>query len=139
MEEIKKLHDLNIEWGCITNLADHIMSIEDSIDGGWLELGEMVSEAMTEEGGNKKPEEVFFNLYGFLFHLLYRLKANPEKAPFNQYRKIKDQFWISNYDYNTFKWALSHGFGDQISNTEIKIDTDKLSEQQVKALEKRCK
>lgn len=139
MEEIKKLHDLNVEWGCITNLADHIMTIEDSIDGGWVELGVMVAEAMTEEGLAKDPQAVFFNLYGFLFHLLYRLKAKPEKAPFNQYRKVGSQFWITNYDYAVFKWALAHGFSDQISNSEIKIDIDKLNDKQIKALEKRCK
>lgn len=57
MEEIKQLHSLNLEWGCITNLMDKISTIEDSIEGGWQELVDMVADAMTEEGEEKDLEE----------------------------------------------------------------------------------
>lgn len=49
MEEIKTLHEINIEWGCITNLMDKISDIEEKIEGGWPELIEMVADAVDED------------------------------------------------------------------------------------------
>lgn len=133
------LHNLNLEWGCITNLMDKISSIEDGIEGGWPELVDMVADAVSEEGENKDPASAFFNLYQFLWRLYYRLKANPEKRPFNQYRKMKeDIYWIENYNYATLKWANANGFTHEIDNNVIKIPADKLSDKQRRALDRRC-
>lgn len=139
MEEIQELHNLSLEWGCITNLLDRISLIEEKIEGGWPELIDMVSDAITEEGGNKEPDKVFFYLYGYLFHLLYRLKRNPEKCPFNQYSDHGDEFWITNYNYAIFKWAVAKGFTDEIDNLVIKIKKSNLTSSELKTLEKRCK
>lgn len=49
MEEITKLHSLNLEWGCITNLLDKISDFEEKIEGGWPELIDMVVDAVSEE------------------------------------------------------------------------------------------
>lgn len=138
MDEIKQLHNLTIEWGCITNLVDRISLLEEKIDGGWTELIEMIADAMSEEGSNKDTASVFFNLYGFLFRLYYRLRAGIEKGPFNSYVHQGDEFWIKNYDYTTYKWAMEHGFKN-IDNLIIRIPESQLSEQQRKALAKRCK
>lgn len=141
MEEISALHNLNLEWGCITNLMDKISRIEDEIEGGWPELVDMVADAVTEEGEKKTgPAELFFNLYQFLWRLYYRLKANPEKRAFNKYNKSKDgAYWVENYNYATFKWAVNNGFTQEIDNNVIKIPADKLNDKQRRALERRCK
>lgn len=145
MDELTEMHSLNLEWGCITNLVNRITTIEDSIEGGWPELVDMVGDAMTTEGSTKDPASVFFNLYGFFFHLVYRLKTHPERKPFNQYSHVEwgtskeDVYLIENYDYEAFKWALKSGFGDRIDNHRIIIPAKKLTDSQHKAFDKRCK
>lgn len=144
MEESENFHDLNIEWGCITNLLDKIVNFEDKIDGGWPELVDMVSDAMTEEGSLKDPTSAFFNLYSFMFRLYYRLKANPEKEKFNIYEhtiwgsKKEDVYIIRNYDYSVFKWALKFGFTDRIDNYKVIVPKDKLTTTQQRAFQHRC-
>ena len=140
MKEIATLHNLNLEWGCITNLMDKISSIEDKIDGGWPELVDMVADAVTEEGENKDPASAFFRLYQFMWRLYYRLKANPRKRPFNQYYKGEDgTYWIENYNYTALKWAIEQGFTQEIDNNAIKIHEDKLTNKQRQAMDRRCK
>lgn len=145
MDDIAELHNLNLEWGCITNLMDKITTIEDKIEGGWPELIDMVADAMAEEGELKDPVSAFFNLYGFLFHLLYRLKVNSTPRPFNKYEHLgwgtmeEDVFVISDYNYDTFKWALKSGFNDRIDNDRIIIPVDKLTTKQRAAFDRRCK
>ena len=142
MEEITKLHNLNLEWGCITNLMDKISSIEDRIEGGWPELIDMVVDAMSEEGEAKRdPADLFFDLYQFYFRLYYRLKMNSEKRPFNTIKKSEDEdaFILSNYDYTTFKWVKAIGCGDRISNDYVIIPTNKLSDKQRRAFERKAK
>ena len=138
MEEISALHNLNLEWGCITNLVDRITAIEDKIDGGWQELIDMVADAMTEESENKDPASAFFNLYQFLFRLYYRLKTNPEKSAFNRYSKHDDKYWITNYDYKVLKWAHEKGFTNEVDNLVIKIPADKLNDSQKRAFDRKC-
>lgn len=142
MEEIKVLHELNIEWGCITNLMDKISDIEDKIDGGWQELVEMVADAIDEDA-KANPTDLFFDLYQFLFRLYYRLKTNPEVREFNQVTKVnkatKEVYRVTNYNYQNFKWAKNNGFADKISNDFIDIDPDKLDDKTKRAFERRCK
>lgn len=141
MEEIKELHQLNIEWGCITNLLDRIISLEDKIEGGWPELVDMVADAMTEEEQKKDPVSAFFNLYGFMFRLYYRVKENPTKQPFNRYSYDEKNRWfmITNYDYKVYSWALEHGFGEGISGSYMTIPEEKLDDTQKALLMRRCK
>ena len=141
MEEITKLHNLNLEWGCITNLIDKIGDMEDKIEGGWPELIDMVVDAMSEEGEAKRdPADLFFDLYQYLFRLYYRLKMNPVKRPFNIIRKseTEEAFILTNYDYTTFKWVKAIGCGDRISNDYVIIPTNKLSDKQRRAFERKA-
>lgn len=139
MEEINAMHEVSLEWGCITNLMDKISSIEDKIEGGWMELADMVADAVTEEGENRDPAAAFFNLYQFLWRLYYRLKANPKKRPFNQYYKGQDDvYWVENYNYATLKWAVANGFTQGIDNNAIQIPASKLTDKQRRALDRRC-
>lgn len=139
MEEIKQLHSLNLEWGCITNLMDKISTVEDSIEGGWQELVDMVADAMTEEGEEKDPASAFFTLYQFLWRLYYRIKANPEKKKFNIYSASDEQYWVTNYDYKAFKWAKKKGLVEEIDNLVIKIPKSKLTADERRVLDRRCK
>lgn len=151
MEEIQALHNLNIEWGCITNLMDKISNIEDKIEGGWPELVDMVADAVSEEGEKKTDSaDLFFNLYQFLWRLYYRLKNNSEKRPFNVVRRTGTActdgngyydpwFYIYNYDYPTFKWLKSIGCGDRISNEYAIVPEDKLTDKQRRAFERKAK
>ena len=142
MEELEALHNLNLEWGCITNLLDKIGDIEDKIEGGWPELIDVLADAMDEEG-KSSPEELFFNLYQFLFRLYHRLKINPEVRKFNIVDKVtiagKEVYRVTNYNYQNFKWAKINGFADTITNDFIDIDPNKLTTRQQQAFERRCK
>ena len=139
MSEPDSPHELNLEWGCITNLTYKISEIEESIDGGWPELIDMVAGAFSSEEQNKNPVEIFFNLYQFLFRLYYRLKTNPVKQRFNQYSANGDEYWITNYNYEAFKWAKGLGAENEIDNLVIKIPQNKLTDKQRAAIEKRCR
>lgn len=136
MDEINYIHNLDLEWGCITNLMTKISDIEEKMDGGWDELAEMVADCFDEEK-EKDPAELFFNLYQFLFRLYYRLKARPEKSEFNRVTKDGDIFDIHNYDYATFKWAKSLGL-DTISNSDIRVPASKLTDKQLRHFERKC-
>lgn len=141
MEEIKELHQLNIEWGCITNLLDRIITLEDKIEGGWPELIDMVGDAMTLEAMNKNPVTAFFNLYGFMFRLYYRVKDNPVKQPFNRwsYNEKSSWFMVNNYDYKTYCWLIEKKLADGVSTGYATIPEEKLDETQKELLKRRCK
>lgn len=144
MEEIESLHNLSIEWGCITNLISKISDIEDEINGGWPELADMMADAVSEEEeGNADASALFFNLYQFLFRLYYRLKANPAKRPFNIISKTEsageEVFLLQNYDYATFKWLKKIGVGSSISNDCAVVPIGKLSDKQRRAFERKAK
>lgn len=143
MEEIKQLHSLNLEWGCITNMMDKISDIEDKIDGGWPELVEMIADAVDEESNNKTPPaELFLYLYHFLFRLYYRLKINPTVREFNTVTREnilgKEVFRVTNYNYKHYKFAKKSG-SEKITNDFIDFDADSLQPGVRKAFEKKCK
>lgn len=143
MEEINDLHNLNIEWGCITNLMNKIGDIEDKINGGWPELIDMVADAVTEEGENKDMAELFFSLYQFLFRLYHRLKVNDTVREFNTVHKLttrgKEVYRVVNYNYQTFKFARKVGAGSSITNDFIDFEADKLTTKQRASFDNRCK
>lgn len=137
MEEINEIHSTSLEWGAITNLIDRISAIEENMDGHWDNLINMVADVITEEGQNKDPESIFFGIYQFMFRLYYRLRDNPTKRDFNILSKTDKGFMLTNYDYKTFKWAMSGGFAMTISNDYIDLPMDKLTTGQVRAFERR--
>ena len=141
MEEIEELHNRSLEWGCVCNLLDKIGSIEESIDGHWDELLDVISDMISEEGNEKDPAKIFFDIYGFCFRLLYRLRNNPIKRKFNQVDKIniagKEVYRVTNYDYKTFKWARLKGFSDTVTNDYIDLPADKLDDKQRRAFSRR--
>lgn len=141
MEEITEIHTRSLEWGCVCNLIDKISEIEDKMDGHWDALCDMIADVVDKEGQEKNPEVIFFDIYEFFFRLYYRLRANPTKRDFNQLSKTstagKTLYRITNYDYNTFKWAKHSGFIDGISNDYMDLPEEKLSTNQVRAFERR--
>lgn len=145
MEETQAMHQTNLEWGCITNIINKLSDLEDSIDGGWPELVDMVADAVTAESTNKDAVDVFFSLYQFLFRLYYRVKNDPEPKPFNIIRDHTEQnawrecFEIYNYGYETFKWARNNGYGPHISNTTILVPKNSLNDKQRIAFERKSK
>lgn len=144
MDELKAMHELSVEWGCITNLIDRIMLLEDTIKGGWPELDDMISNILAEEGTNKDPQQVFFNVYTFMLRLYFRMKANPVAEAFNKISYSDNYggegaFIIQNYDYDTFLWAIKNGFTDRIDNNTIYILAKGLSPTIEKALRRKIK
>lgn len=141
MEEINAVHEVSLEWGCIANLIDRIADIEEEMDGHWDELLDMVADIVDKEGQEKDPTKIFFDIYSFFFRLYHRLRNNPTKRDFNKITSFESNgkrfFRISNYDYNTFKWARGAGFADMISNDCIDMPEDKLTTNQKRAFERR--
>lgn len=141
MDEINDIHTRDLEWGCITNLLDKVEGIEESIEGHWDELIDMIADMVTEESNNKDSSKVFFDVYQYCFRLYYRLRSNPAKRKFNQVDKIdiagKEVYRITNYDYKTFKWARLGGFIEGVSNDYIDLPADKLTTNQRRAFDRR--
>ena len=137
MEEINEIHSTSLEWGAITNIIDRISTIENNIEGYWDELDNMIANIISEEGQNKDPSSIFFNVYQYMFRLYYRLRNNPHKRDFNIISKTNNGFRLTNYDYKTFKWAMSGGFAMTISNDYIDLPMDKLTTNQARAFERR--
>lgn len=141
MEEITELHTRSLEWGCICNLIDKISDIEDKMDGHWDELCDMIADTVDQEGQEKNPEVIFFDLYEFFFRLYYRLRSNPTKRNFNQVSKTniagKEVYRVTNYDYKTFKWARTGGFIEGVSNDYMDLPADKLTTNQRRAFDRR--
>lgn len=144
MKEISEIHNITMEWGCITNLLDRISTLEETIGGGWPELIDMVADSVTKEATNKNETEVFFHLYGFLFHLYYRIKRNPQRREFNQYscmtnKKGEKTYKIKNYTYSIYKWAIKKGATNEIDNDIIGITAGLMTDEEKKAIERRIK
>ena len=141
MEEIDEVHTRSLEWGCVCNLIDKIGEIEDKMDGHWDELCDMIADMVDQEGREKDPTKIFFDVYAFCFRLYYRLRANPVKRDFNQVSKIniagKEVYRITNYDYKTFKWARTGGFIEGVSNDFVDLPADKLTTNQRRAFDRR--
>lgn len=141
MEEINEIHTRSLEWGCICNLIDKISDIEDKMDGHWDELCDMIADTVDQEGQEKNPEVIFFDIYEFFFRLYYRLRSNPIKRNFNQVSKTniagKEVYRVTNYDYKTFKWARTGGFIDGVSNDYMDLPADKLTTNQRRAFDRR--
>lgn len=141
MEEIDEAHTRSLEWGCIANLIDKTGEIEDKMEGHWDELCDMIADMVDQEGLEKDPAKIFFDVYAFCFRLYHRLRSNPVKRAFNQISKIdiagKEVYRITNYDYKTFKWARAEGFMDGISNDYIDLPDDKLNTNQRRAFDRR--
>ena len=87
MDELNELKTRSLEWGCICNLINKIGDIEENIDGHWDELLDMIADVIHEEGEEKDPTKLFFDVYEFFFRLYYRLRDNPAKRDFNQVSK----------------------------------------------------
>ena len=141
MEEINELHTRSLEWGCVCNLIDKIGELEESIDGHWDKLLNMIADVISEEGNEKDPSVIFFTIYEFFFRLYYRIRSNPIKREFNQISKItvagEEVYRITNYDYKTFKWAKSGGFIGGVSNDYIDLPDKKLTVNQRRSLDRR--
>lgn len=141
MEGINELHTRSLEWGCVCNLIDKIGELEESIDGHWDKLLNMIADVISEEGEEKDPSVIFFTIYEFFFRLYYRIRSNPIKREFNQISKItvagEEVYRITNYDYKTFKWAKSGGFIGGVSNDYIDLPDKKLTVNQRRSLDRR--
>lgn len=138
MQELSQTLQRDFAWGSVCNLADKISDVEQTIDGGWDELIEMVAEAITDEGTVKSTSVIFSYLFNFLYNLLFRIKTNPVKQPFNVISKLDGAYRITNYDYKSFKWAKSNELSSKITTEYIDIPAEKLSDSQKKTFDERC-
>ena len=141
MEEPSQTAQLELAWGSIANLADKISDIEETIEGGWDELIDVVADAMTEEGTTHSTAKAFSYLFNFMYRLLFRLKADPTKRDFNQISKEttegKEVYRITNYDYKAFKWAKSENIIGWIGDDYIDLPTEKLNDKIRRTLDRR--
>lgn len=142
MDEIDEIHNHNLEWGAVCNLADKISNIEEAI-GPWDDLVDMVADAIDIESREEDSSKIFFGLYQFMWRLFYRLRSHNEIRPFNIVSKVEitgeEHIRISNYDYKTFKWARVGGLDKVITNDYIDIPVNKISDKMRRQLERRIK
>lgn len=142
MVDSSSMHEVDMEWGCITNLMCKISDLVDTIEGGWPELIDMLIEASDECGREKDPATLFFTLYQFLFRAYYRVKTNPVRRQFDMIDKVtiegKDYYRMTNYSYTAYKWAKANDFLWRATNDYIDLPVEKLSAAQRAKFEKRC-
>ena len=139
MDDADYIRETTLAYGAVMNMMDRVVSVNED----WTELLDMMSDVFDEEHNNKDPEDIFSTVYQFIFRLYLRLKINPEKRKFNivTHEKTSTGEWfrITNYDYNTFKWAKKGGFISGITNDFIDLPLEKLNDNQIKAFEKRAR
>lgn len=139
MDDADYIRNTTLAYGAVMNMMDRVVSINED----WTEILDMMSDVFDEEHNNKDPEDIFSTVYQFIFRLYLRLKINPEKRKFNivTHEKTSTGEWfrITNYDYNTFKWAKKGGFISGITNDFIDLPLEKLNDNQIKAFEKRAR
>lgn len=139
MDDADYIRETTLAYGAVMNMMDRVVSINED----WTEILDMMSDVFDEEHNNKDPEDIFNTVYQFIFRLYLRLKINPEKRQFNivTHEKTNTGEWfrITNYDYNTFKWAKKGGFISGITNDFIDLPLEKLNDNQIKAFEKRAR
>lgn len=142
MQNSSQSRQSELAWGSVANIIDKIGDIEETIDGGWDELINMLADAMTEEGTTKSTATAFCYLFNFVYNLLFRLRSNPSRRPFNIVSKInvdgKEAYRITNYDYKSFKWAKSNDLILNIDNDCLDLSASALTEAQRNAFDKRC-
>ena len=141
MEDLAKSRQMDLAWGSIDNLVLKIVDIENGIQGGWPELIEMVGNTLEDTSEDSNLFELFSVLFTFMYHLLFRLKANPTKRAFNQVSVEniagKEVYRITNYDYNAFKWAKSKKLIASVNDDCLDLPKDKLTESQQRAFDRR--
>lgn len=138
MNDADYIRETTLAYGAVMNMMDRIVAFNDK----WEELLDMMSEVFEDEYKNKEPQNIFENVYQFLFRLYLRLKVNPEKREFNtvaiEDNNVNKWVRITNYDYKTFKWAKGNGFVSGLTNDFLDIPVDKLNNNQLKAFERRA-
>lgn len=149
MTELNEIHNLSLEWGAVLNIATRLADIEARI-GPWDDLTNLVA-SLLDSSKTSTPEALATQTYPFLLRLYFRLKSFDSPKPFNrvsistrlvpdpdspQYSSPQDGFLISNYDFNTYRWAISLKQRDFISNNELWVPKSVLTPAQIKRLEK---
>lgn len=151
MTEIEEIHNLSLEWGAILNLATKLADVEEKI-GPWDDLTNLVA-SLLDNHRTSAPQVLAQEVYPFLFRLYFRIRSFSAPVPFNkvsrtvrsaplsdnpQYRDDAPGFLISNYDFNTYRWAISLKQDDFIDNDNLWIPASALTPAQVKRLEKKA-
>lgn len=148
MSEINEIHNLSLEWGAVLNLATRIADIEERI-GPWDDLTNLVA-SLLDNHRTSSPEVLASQVYPYLFRLYFRLRSFSAPVPFNkvsrttrpvpvsdgsQYKEDQPGFLISNYDFATYRWALSLRQDNFISNNELWMPESALTAAQIKRLD----
>lgn len=138
MDDADYIRETTLAYGAVMNLMERIITLAE----GWEEMLDMVAEVFEAEYHERKPEEIFTTTYQFLFRVYLRLKTNPNKRKFNittmENNNVNEWVRITNYDFNTFKWAKENGFVSGLTNDFMDIPLEKLNEKQIKAFKKRA-
>lgn len=152
MTELNEIHNLSLEWGAVLNIATRLADIESHI-GPWDDLTNLVA-SLLDSSRTSSPEALATQVYPFLLRLYFRIKSFPTPKPFNQvflstrlvpdpdhpqYSDSQPGFLISNYDFNTYLWAISLNQRDFIDNNSLWIPKSILTPAQIKRLEKEAK
>lgn len=88
-----------------------------------------------------EPDAPTRNAFIFANRINYRSLVENSFCEINKvwYTESVDSFFIANYDYKMFSWAIKRGFGEYIDNLCIRLPKTGLSEKEIKRLEDRIK
>lgn len=152
MVEIDALHTDSPEWRSLMTVANWIAEVEGRI-GPWDDLTNMVV-SLLENHRTSDPQSLTTLVYPFFLRLYFRIKQFDKPMLFNkvsrafrlvpisvdsQYQENVPGFLITNYDFNTYKWAISLKQDDFINNNSLWIPISSLTPAQIKRLDKKVK
>lgn len=138
-DEPAEINNRTLQWGAVANLIDKISDIENSIDGGWDELVEMVSDAIVRTEYDEDMTRVFVLLFQYLYRLLFRLKRQPIRRRFDLIEETTDSVAIINYSYTAYKWAKENKLIKSITDDRLELLGDKLTNKQLSGLKARAR
>lgn len=111
------MEENEMNWEKITKLCEDVVDMKPD----WVELNDMISEQVCTPSPDNDVRSLVHK-FSFLTRMKYRLEKF-EQAPFNRvsYSPYSRSFYIYNYDYATYMWAIKKGFTDGVNCNIIAI------------------
>lgn len=113
-----------LPWEKITAMCTEVTDMKPD----WEELADMICEQVCRPWPDNDGKSCT-RKWTFLTRMKHRLEKF-EPAPFNivSYSPFTETFYIRNYDYHTYRWAVTSGFTDGVDCNVIAIPKKDISE-----------
>lgn len=133
--------DGNAKWETLCSVINKLD--EEIVRLKWPQLETEVGIALSTIGSGASGEQLFW-VHQYLMRLLWRVRSLKEPQAFNKVRhgdRIVDHhevpcYEITNYTFKAFRYAISKGQQDYVSNTVLSIPIATIEPEKRRAFEK---